>query len=311
MRTSTLLPGDSSLPAAGPVPRRWLGRDPVWIFILKLLAYGVLIGGAVVMVFPFVWALSSSLKTTGEIFDYPPRLIPAIFRVENYSNLFRVDPNFGDVSFARWFVNSVFISVTRVVLVLFLASLAGFAFAKYNFRFRGPLFLIVLGTMMLPFQVQMIPLFVLMTKLHWSDTYQGCDHSFRSRRLRHFSHAPIFGQCHPFGAAGRSPDGWRVGISHLFADCPAAGQSSAGYSGDYHLYRHVGPFLWPLIILRTSAKYTLPLGMANLLGSSGQGEQLWGLVMAGSVLATLPLLLVFLIGQKQFVSGLTTGAIRE
>lgn len=277
---------------------------------LQALGYLLLIAGSIVMLFPFVWGLSSSFKYTGEIFNYPPRLIPAVFRFDNYARLVLSNDTYGQITFGRWFVNSLFVACARVVLVLFFASLAGFTFAKYEFRFRRPLFLILLGSMMLPFQVQLIPLFVLMSKIHWTDSYQALIIPFA---------ADAFGTF--------------LMRQYMVSAIPDELMDAARLDGasDFRIYRSIAlplsraalatlavitfgstwnAFLWPLIILRSPEKYTLPLGMANLLGTSGQGEQLWGVVMAGAVIATLPLLVLYTFGQRQFISGLTVGAVR-
>jgi ABC-type glycerol-3-phosphate transport system permease component len=279
-------------------------------YLVVTLGYAVLIAGGIIMLLPFIWGVSASFKYTGEIFDYPPRLIPQVFRFDNYSRLLVGASEFAEITFVPWVLNSVVIAIARVMLVLFFDSLAGFAFAKYDFRFRRPLFLILLGSMMLPFQVQVIPLFVLMTKFHWSDTYQAlivpfAADAFGTFLMRQYMLGAIPNELIEAARLDGAAD-FRIysEVAIPLSRAPLATLGLITFMGTWN------SFLWPLIILRSPEKFTIPLGMANLLGTSGQGEQLWGLVMAGAVLATLPLLISYLLGQRQFISGLTTGAVQ-
>jgi ABC-type glycerol-3-phosphate transport system permease component len=278
--------------------------------LLRLVLYAILVAGSIAMVFPFLWGLSSSFKNTGEIFSYPPDLIPKVFRFENYQQLLAGSDTYGQTSFVSWFFNSAFIAMTRVLLVLFFSSLAGYAFAKYEFRFRRPLFLVLLASMMLPFQVQIIPLFVIMSKLHWTDSYAALIVPFAADAFGTFLMRQYMVSAVPeelVDAArldGASEFGIYARIALPLSRAALATLAVVAFMNAWNA------FMWPLIVLRSAEKYTLPLGMANLLGTSGQGEQLWGYVMAGAVLATLPLLVLYVLGQKQFISGLTVGAVR-
>ncbi len=110
-----------------------LGMGAVFV---RLAVYGLLVGGSIIMLFPFIWGLSSSFKNTGEIFNYPPELIPRVFRFDNYTALLAGSDTYGQTSFQLWYLNSAIVTLSRVLLVLFFDSLAGFAFAKYEFPGR-------------------------------------------------------------------------------------------------------------------------------------------------------------------------------
>ena len=138
---------------------------PRWISIAITVI--VLIGVSVVMIFPFYWMLISSLKPIGRIFTVPLELFPREFTLANYLKLISQTP------FLRWYLNSIIITAAYVVLALFFSTLAGFGFAKYDFRGRNVLLVIVLGSMMIPLHSLVIPLFMLLIRLGWVNTYHG------------------------------------------------------------------------------------------------------------------------------------------
>jgi ABC-type glycerol-3-phosphate transport system permease component len=212
------------------------------------------------------------------------------------------------VHFIRWYLNSAMITVSYMVLSLFFSSMGGFGFAKYDFRFRGPLFAILLGSMMIPFYVILIPLFVMMVRIQWVDTYQalvipfsaGAFGIFLMRQYMVTLPTELMDAARIDGASE-----FRIFLQiFLPLSRPAlATLAILNFMGSWN------SFLWPLIILRSPEKFTLPLGMANLLGT-WMGERLWGPVMAGAFLTALPILILFVLMQKQLIAGMTLGAIR-
>src|SRR5215210_7973703 len=130
-------------------------------FLLHLVA----ILAALVTIVPFIWMIFASFKDNAQIFSFPPQLLPATWQFTAYTRLFTQRP------FGAWYVNSLLIAATVTVAVLFFSSLAGFAFAKYNFRGRSLLFFILIGSTMIPFQLILIPLFILVSRLGWVDSY--------------------------------------------------------------------------------------------------------------------------------------------
>jgi len=271
----------------------------------KALVYLALIAGGVLTVFPFLWTISASFKDTSEMFSYPPSLIPPVFRFSNYADLFFASER---VHFIRWYSNSGVVTSCSVVLSLFFSSMGGFGFAKYDFRFRGPLFAILLGSMMVPFHVVLIPLFVMMIRINWVNTYlalilpfsAGAFGIFLMRQYMVTIPTELMDAARIDGASD-----FRIYYQIFVPLCrPAlATLTILGFMNSWN------SFLWPLIILRTPEKFTLPLGMANLLGT-WMGERLWGQVMAGSILSVLPVLVLFILMQKQFIAGMTLGAVR-
>ncbi len=277
----------------------------VGIAIGKGLVYLLLITGGVVTVFPFLWTISASFKDTGEMFRYPPSLIPPVLRVSNYVTLFTFSER---VQFVRWYLNSIVLTVSSVLISLVFCSMGGFGFAKYDFRFRRPLFAILLGSMMVPFQVVLIPLFVMMIRINWVDTYRALILPFSASAFGIFLMRQYM-----VTIPTELMDSARIdGASEFRIYYQIFLPLSRPMLGTLALLTFMGSwnsFTWPLIILRSPDKFTLPLGMANLLGT-WVGERLWGPVMAGAFLSVLPILVVFIIMQKQFIAGMTAGAIR-
>jgi len=123
--------------------------------------------GGVLTAAPLVWMLSASFKPLNEIYKYPPTILPETVRFDNYTRLFTEWP------FLRWYGNSLFVAVVLTITVLFFTSLAGYAFAKYRFKGSNALFIILLGSTMIPFQVTLVPLFILNSRLGWTNSYMS------------------------------------------------------------------------------------------------------------------------------------------
>jgi len=266
----------------------------------KFLFYLFLGMGAIAMIVPFAWTVSASFKTVGEIFNYPPEFLPDKFYIENYIRLFT------DIPFVRWYGNSLMISVTATTLSIFFSSLAGFGFAKYIFPLRSILFYILISSLIIPFQVILIPLFVLMIKLRWMDNYLAMIIPFM---------APAFGiflmRQYIVSIPNELIDAARIDGSSEFGIyyriiLPLA-RPALGALTIFQFMGSWNNFLWPLIVLKSPQKYTLPIGLSNLL-SLYQRE--YGMVMAASFLVALPMIILFLNMQKQFIAGLTLGSVK-
>jgi len=294
-----------------------------WAAFGLVAGYVVLTAATVTVMLPLLWMLGSSFKTGGEIFSPPPSvaearerdpqghpgmlpmlkdvLIPRDPTTENYTRLF------SELPFGRFFLNSVFISTASTLLTLFFCSLGGYAFAKFMFPGRGPLFAVVLGSMMIPFHLLLVPLFALMDNLNWFDTFRAIIVPFSASAfgiflLRQYTQsvpddlidAARIDGCGEFGIY------WRIVLPMVK---PALGALTI-----FTFMASWNNFLWPLIILRTDEKYTLPLGLANLVGVYSQD---YGMLMAGTLLSTLPIIILFIAMQREFVSGITLGAVKE
>ena len=219
----------------------------------------------------------------------------------NYRNLWKTVP------FNRYFINSVFIATASTLLTLFFCSLGGYAFAKYRFRGQKILFGILLASMMVPFQVLLVPLFGLMYDIGWLNSYKaiiipfsvGAFGVFLMRQFivtipTELLDAARIDGCSEFGIY------YRIVLPIIK---PALGALTIySFLGSWNGY------LWPLIILRDESKYTLPIGLANLVGTYRQD---YGMLMAGTLLSLMPIVILFLAMQREFVQGITLGSVKE
>ena len=255
-----------------------------------------LILGSVIMLLPFVWMLSTSLKRPPEVFAYPPIWIPSQIAWSNYARTISAMP------FGRFYLNSLIVTISVTALQIIISSLAAFAFARLQFRGRNALFLLYLATLMIPFQVTMIPNFILLTRfLRWYDTYQAlilppAFSAFSTFLLRQY----FLGIPRDLDEAARM-DGasslriwWQVIM-------PLSGPAIAALAIFVSLNTW-NEFLWPLVITNSLDMRTLPVGLAAF---QGQYKVDWNLLMAGSVIAMVPVLLVYIIGQRWFIRGIT------
>ena len=219
----------------------------------------------------------------------------------NYRNLWKTVP------YNRYFINSVFIATASTLLTLFFCSLGGYAFAKYQFRGQKILFGILLASMMVPFQVLLVPLFGLMYDIGWLNSYKaiiipfsvGAFGVFLMRQFivtipSELLDAARIDGCSEFGIY------YRIVLPIIK---PALGALTIySFLGSWNGY------LWALIILRDEAKYTLPIGLANLVGIYRQD---YGMLMAGTLLSLMPIVILFLAMQREFVQGITLGSVKE
>ena len=280
--------------AAIPLARRILGRGALYLALTLL---------AVVFLFPFYWLLTAAFKTPSEIFATPPQWFPHPLVAKNFGELWR------ETNIPRAFLNSCIISAGSVFLSLFLCSLAGYAFAKFpNAPGNNRLFTFVLGTMLIPSAVTLIPAFEVLIHLHVINTYwalilPGAAGAFGIFWMRQYfgAHVPddlisaarIDG-CSEFGIY------WRVAL-------PIARPALAAL-GIILLIGSWNNLMWAFIVLRTPDMLTLPVVIYLM---QGEMRTPWGMLMAGGLITVLPLVLAFLFFQKQFISGITSGAIKQ
>jgi len=264
---------------------------------LHLLLYAM----AFMTVAPFLWMLLASFKDLGEILQYPPTWIPQRIILDNFVNAFQAAP------FGRFYFNSLFVASAVTLGQLFTCSLAAYAFARLHFPGRDVLFYIFLGTMMVPGQVTMIPGFMVLHWLGWIDTYAalivpGLASAFGTFLLRQFfltiprdlEDAAAIDGCSRFGVL------WRI---ILPLSRPAlATLAIFTFMGVFN------DFLWALIVVSSEDLKTVQLGLA-IFRDRYQTD--WGQLMAASVTATMPILLVFFFAQKYFIRGITLSGLKD
>jgi len=261
----------------------------------------LLLGLSILVMFPFYWMIISSFKEIGRIFSTPIDFIPKPFTWAGYHKLLT------GTLYGRWYLNSVIITVLYTVIAIFFSSLGGIAFGKYDFKGKKVLFIIVLSSMMIPLHGILIPLFLVLVKLHWIDTYLGV--------ILPFAASP-FGIFFIRQYSSSIPDellfaGRIDGCSEftLFSKVlipllkPAIGVLIIYFSMIVWNW-----FIWPLVVIRSNLKFPLNVGLSTFIT---QYEIRYDEVMAGAVLCTLPLVILFIFMQKQFVTGLTAGAVKQ
>jgi putative chitobiose transport system permease protein len=262
-----------------------LGKN-IFIYILLIII-------AVAMLFPLLWLLSTALKSSGEnIFQFPPQFIPSQPTLENFVKVWQSHP------FAQYLWNSTIIAGLTVVGNLLFSSLAAYPLARLNFTGRDVIFAIIIATIMIPFQIVMIPLYVLTIKLGLKNSYFGVIFPSLASAFGIFLlRQALRGIPQELEDAARI-DGcndWQIWwLIMLPLIKPALITLS--------IFTFIGSwsdFLWPLLILDRPEYYTLPLGLANLAGAFSLD---WRLVAAGSIIATAPVFIVFLILQKYIVA---------
>ena len=275
-------------------------KSPAFIFG-RIWLYLILIATSILMVIPFYWSVGSSLKLEQFVFANPPQWWPTPLTLKNYVSVLT------KIQFPRYFLNSVFVSGVTTLAHVFFDTLAAYAFAKLAFPGRDKLFFIMLLGLMVPFQVNLIPLYRIMATLHWTNTYlalivPNLTSIFGIFMMRQFLisipndllDAGRIDGCDEFGVF------WRIviplalpGISTLII---------LTFMGTWN------DFLWPRIVTSSESLFTLPVGLAQLqMKNTSNVAQ----IMAGTVLTALPMILVFLFMQRQFTEGMTAGALKE
>jgi multiple sugar transport system permease protein len=270
------------------------------------IVLNVVVGlGGIIIILPMVWMLSASFKTTTEIYRFPPTLFPENFSLANYERLITEWP------FWNWYVNSLVVAVIVTIAVLFFASLAGFGFAKYRFRGNRVLFIILLGSTMIPFQLILIPLFIIMSRLSWTNTYYALIIPFMAPAVAIFLMRQFIVSLPSELIESARIDGatefgiyWRIILP--LARPALAAQAVLTFLGSWN------SFLWPLSVLRAREAMTLPVGLDSIQGGLTAGSEApIGPTLAAATLVTLPIVLVFIAVQRHYIAGLTAASVKQ
>jgi len=268
--------------------------------VIRIISYIFIISVVVIVLFPFYWMFATAVKPVSEIFAYPPTWVPSQFHFENFLTTLQ------ESDFTTFFKNSTIVTFFATTITCFINLLAGYAFAKYNFKGKEIFFLIVLSTLMIPIQVTMIPNYIIISRLNLLNNYLGL----------------ILPPC---------AEAFGLFLSRQFmSDLPNELIESSRIDGatEFEIFRKIilpnakslmsvlviftvmwrwNDFQWPLIILSDSKMYTVQIGLSMLNGSQYIN---WNMLMCASLIAILPVLIVFLIFQKQFVQGIASTGIK-
>lgn len=275
--------------------------------IENLGIHSILIFASLLSIFPFIWLISTSLKGQAEnIFAYPPSIIPHDFTFENYVGVWK------RVNFIAYFLNSMVVAGATVGLNLILSALAGYPLARMQFGGKKFAFFAVLATIMVPFQAIMLPVYLITLKLNMVDSvnnfmgYLGLVMPFAVSAFGIFLMRQAFLTIPKEMEEAAIVDGCNV-FQVFFKVLLPMVKPTLAVLAIFTFIGSWGEFLWPSIVLTKESMYTLPVGVNNLQGMFSSN---WRFIAAGSILATIPIVVFFLAMQKYFISGETEGAVK-
>ena len=268
--------------------------------VWQVIVNAVLLFAVFLLIMPYAYMISASFKEGHEIFSIPIEILPQGFYLGNFEILFL------QTNFPRWFLNSVFVGLSRMALAVVVSVMAGYAFAKFDFRFKNVLFVFVLATLTLPIYVLIVPLYDMMVTLGWTDRYVALILPFAAQAIGVFLARQYLLSVPDEILDAARVDGatewgvfWRV-VLPLSTPVMAV-------LGILFFTTAWNDFVWPLVVMTEDNKFPVALGLPTLLGPY---RQEYGAVMAGSFLSTLPIIIVFLIAQRRFIEALTAGAVK-
>lgn len=283
-------------PAGRVVPRRRRRIRP-W----AIARHGLLIIGALISALPFYWMFVLSTHRSAAIFEFPPPLIPGGRLVENLQTVTST------INVWAAMANTLVVALTVTVVVLLLDSLAAFAFAKFSFAGKNVLFVIILGTFLLPAQLSTIPQFVLMTKIGWVGDLKAVivpalANAFGIFWMRQYFTASVHNEL----LEAATLDGCGFLRQYLHVALPA-GRPALAFLGIFTFIGSWNDFMWPLIVLNNPDKLTLQVVLSQLQTAHGTD---YGMLMTSALIAVVPLIIVFAIGSRHFIAGITDGAVK-
>ena len=267
----------------------------------QVLIHAILVAGAVFMLLPMLWMLATSFKPPSEIVVWPPRLLPQMPTLDNYSGLFAAAP------FLRFFGNSVFLSVTSTASVIITSAIAGAVFAKYRFPGRGFLFMLVLATAIVPFEAYMIPLYIELVRLHWINTYQAIIlptlvMSFGIFLIRQHVSSAIPDELLEAARIDGASEWWT--FRRVLVPLSGSALSAVGIFAFIQAWL---AFIWPLLVANNQLLFNLEVGLSAFQFRYSVD---YGKLMAGSTLSTLPMLIVFLLLRRRIIENMALTGIK-
>lgn len=283
----------------GPVSGKGEGRPQADLG--KVLGYFILIAGSVLTLYPVYWLLTAATITDSGIFQNPPRLVPGGQLVANLGTLSETMP------VLRVLFNTVFVTTTITLSTVFLSAMAGYALAKFRFRGKAVVFVLVFATLLLPTEMMLVPLYMIMLQLDWVDTYfalivpflvTGFGVFLMRQQLLAFPDDLL--DSARIDGAGEMRVFLGIVLPNIKPACAALGIVT--------FMSQWGNFLWPLVIISTPERYTYPLMLSVLV--QGGNVVSYAPVLAGAVLGLVPLVVMFLVFQKHIVSGVMDGSMK-
>ena len=264
------------------------------------LAFIILALGSVIMIFPFVWMVLSAFKTSADVYAYPPKWIPSSFEFTNFAEVFKKIP------FVRFYVNTIFTSVVQTVLQMLLSITAAYVLTKLNFPGKNKIFMLIQSSMFVPFVVTMIPLFIMVSKVKLVDTYAGIIlpqifSAFTTMLLMSFF-ASIPNDL-IYSAQFDGCGYYRILTSVVIPNAKT-GISTATL---FTFLTHWRSYTWPLLVTNNINLRTLPIGLKYLVQETSSEYQV---MMAASLMAIIPVLIIYTLCEKQFVKSITLTGLK-
>lgn len=266
------------------------------------LVHLLLLGYAAVVVYPLLIMIASSLKTTGEIYENPLSLIPQTIRFANYANAWE------QANFGTYFRNSIFVGAVSVFFILFFGSMAAYVLARFPFRGNRAIYLLFLAGFMIPVRLAIVPLFIMMRDLRLLDTlwslilvYIAAGMPFTIfLMVNFFRHIPSdLEDAAVLDGAGPFQVYYQIMLPLV--------RPALATVGLFHFLNVWNDFFFPLIFIRSEDLRTVPLGVSTFFGEYSND---WALLFAALSISIVPVIVVYLLASKQFISGLTAGAIK-
>ena len=272
-------------------------RDAVWTFV----TYVFLLVMVAVTLVPFYWMVVAATLPQSEFIQFPPQFVPG---GEFRSNLRALQDR---LNFLRSIWNSVFVAGVYTLLSLVLCSMAGFAFAKYEFRYKEPLFYAILSTLILPIQLLVIPLFLLMSQFDWVNTFRAIILPWAANPIGIFLMRQNMQSIPDALLESARMDGATEFQLYYRIAVPTMKSGLAALAIILFLFQW-NLFLYPLVILNDESVYTIPVALAQLVGFQ---RVYFDQIMVAATLSVVPIFLLFLVLQRQFVSGILAGSLKE
>lgn len=267
----------------------------------KIFTYILMILGVIVSLFPFYWMLILASKENREVFQVPPSFTLGNELINNITMVFE------ETSFFRSFLNTLFVATTQTILILFFATLAGFAFAKLRFKGKAIFFGIIIGTLMIPGQLNIIPQFFLMDRIGWVGSFKaliipGLVNAFGIFWIKQYCEEGI-----PDSLLESARIDGATTFQMLYKIVVPIIRPALAFLALYSFMGAWNDYMWPLIILNDESKYTLQLALTQLQGLYTTN---YPLVITGALLSIIPIVVIFVIFSKQLIAGLTEGAVK-
>lgn len=271
--------------------------------LILISGYTLVILGAASMLLPFIWMICVSFMTDTQIFAQTVSFIPHPFISSNYTDVFSRIP------VMKFFINSLFVAIITTFFQVLFSAMAGYAFARAKFKWINILFFVFLISMMIPPQVNIIPLFFIMRELHWIDTYNALIIPGLFGGLGVFMMRQWFKNISQEIEDAAQIDGCDIYQVFFKIAIPTALPVLITL-GLFTFVTTWNSFMWPLIVTQTPSVTTLPVALAQFKGSFRE-IILWGDLMACSVVLTIPAIIVFLLGKKYFINDILSGGLKE